>query len=43
MMKGLDLSALAAALRRFPDFAGVTAATLEPMPYRLLKLAENGA
>jgi aminoglycoside phosphotransferase (APT) family kinase protein len=34
MMKGLDLSALAAALRRFPDFAEVTAQALEPLPFK---------
>jgi aminoglycoside phosphotransferase (APT) family kinase protein len=34
MMKGLDLSALAAALGHFPDFAGVTAEALEPLPFK---------
>ncbi len=34
MMKGLDLSALAAALKRFPDFAQVTVEALEPLPFK---------
>jgi aminoglycoside phosphotransferase (APT) family kinase protein len=34
MMKGLDLSALAAALKGFPDFAEVTAAALEPLNFK---------
>ena len=34
MREGLNLAALAAALTRFPGFAGVTAAALEPLPFK---------
>jgi len=34
MTKGLDLAALAAALKGFPDFAGITAEALEPLNFK---------